>query len=256
MRTLVAAFAVALDALACAGGESRDDADANPAYAWHDSVMAELGGARGWQRARYLKFRWNVYRGEKLVSDRLHQWDRYEGTYRLMTKLPEGELQALFDVNTREGSVWMDGEPQAGATADSLIERAYAMYINDSYWLLMPYKWRDPGVRLEHLGPLTDEDGRWNVFHLSFDSVGLTPGDQYWVYVTADPPYQVGKWQYHLQGRDSEGPIIRWKNWQQFGPIKLATERESLNGDFKIVFNDVDVARRVPRGAFAPPDTH
>lgn len=252
---LIAGCSGALAAHACSSSESaRDTATTNPAYAWHDSVMAELGGEQGWARARYIKFRWNVFRGEELVSNRLHHWDRYDGRYRLETTLPEGSsLLALFNVNSREGTAWLDGTPVSGAAGDSLVERAHAMFINDSYWLLMPYKWRDPGVRLESLGPRSDEDGSWQVFHLSFEDVGLTPGDQYWVYVSADPPHLVRKWQYHLQGREGKGPFIKWKDWQQFGPIKLATERESVNRDFRIEFKDVEVARRVPRRVFAPP---
>jgi hypothetical protein len=44
----------------------------------------------------------------------------------------------------------------------------------------MPYKLRDPGVILTYDG-LRPERQRWTV-RLSFDGVGLTPKDKYWVY--------------------------------------------------------------------------
>lgn len=242
---------------ACAGGA--DEEAANPAYAWHDSVMTAMGGEDAWERTRYLTFRWNVYRGGELVSDRKHHWDRYRGDYRLETTMrgspeePERSLTVLFNVNTREGQAFVGGQPADEALNDSLVERAYGMFINDSYWLLMPYKWSDPGVNLEHVGAESDEDGGWQVFHLSFEEVGLTPGDQYWVYVSADPPHLVGKWRYHLQSMEERGPFIYWRNWQRFGGIMLATLREGEGDDFRIEFTDIEASRRTPDGVFEPP---
>lgn len=246
---------VLLGAAACAG-ETGDEAS-NPAYAWHDSVMAALGGERAWERTRYLKFRWNVYRDGALVSDRTHHWDRFDGDYRLDMMVGGSDAQhpvtVLFNVNTRDGAAYMGAERVDDAMADSLVERAYAMFINDSYWLLMPYKWRDPGVRLEYLGPESDEDGDWQVFHLSFEGVGLTPGDQYWVYVSDDAPHLVGKWRYHLQSMDERGSFIYWRNWQPFGDIMLATLREGSTGGFRIEFKEIEASRSVPDGVFEPP---
>ena len=247
---------VAAASAACGGG---DREAANPAYAWHDSVMAAMGGNTAWEDTRYLQFRWNVYRDGEKVSDRLHQWDRHDGAYRLETTIAgeeEGtrqQLVALFDVNTKAGQAYVDGQPAAPARSDSLVERAYGMFINDSYWLLMPYKWRDSGVNLEYLGPESDEDGDWHVFHLSFENVGLTPGDQYWVYVSADRPHLVGKWRYHLESMDQKGPFIYWRDWQRFGAIMLATLREVEGGGFRIEFTEISASEDVPEAIFAPP---
>ena len=255
-RCVLASLAFA--AVACGGDTGQTTS--NPAYAWHDSVMAALGGEDAWERTRYLKFRWNVYRDGALVSDRVHHWDRYDGDYRLDLMVGGGgahgaehPVTVLFDVDTREGRAFMGGEPMDAAMADSLVERAYGMFINDSYWLLMPYKWRDPGVNLEHVGAESDDDGDWQVFHLSFDSVGLTPGDQYWVYVSDDPPHLVGKWRYHLQSMDEVGPFIYWRDWQEFGDIMLATQREPASPGFRIEFTEIEASRSVPEGVFEPP---
>lgn len=244
-------------ATACAQRDSAKSADAeNAALAWHDSVMAAMGGRKAWERTRYLRFRWNVFRDGELVSDRLHHWDRYDGRYRVETTTPEGEsFLALLNVNTQEGQAWLNGRPVEGARNDTLVRLAYAMFVNDSYWLLMPYKWRDPGVNVEYLGPQTDDDGAWHVLHLSFEGVGLTPGDQYWAYVSAEPPHLMRKWQYHLQDQESKGSFFRWENWQQFGAIKLATERNPIEGSTRIEFKDVTASDDVPPGVFdAPPE--
>ncbi len=247
----------------CAGADDRSGKEDNPAYAWHDSMLAAMGGEQAWKEARYISFRWQVLRHGEVVSDRAHYWDRWDGRYRLETRIransqmqADQSLVALFDVDTREGRAWVDGQPYTNEMGDQLVERAHAMFINDTYWLLMPYKWRDPGVTVEYLGPEVDDDGEWRVFHLSFDDVGLTPGDQYWVYVSAQPPHLVGKWQYHLEGRESKGPVIYWKNWRGFGPIQLATTREVSDGSFSIQFSDIEVSDRPPAAIFEPPTTN
>jgi hypothetical protein len=61
---------------------------------------------------------------------------------------------------------------------------AYATFINDMYWLFMPWKWMDMGVNLKYLGqkPLGQET--YDVVQLTFGKVGLTPGDMYHAYVS------------------------------------------------------------------------
>lgn len=253
-------FLSALVLLSCIGDQGEPAGEANLAYAWHDSVMAAMGGEKAWNRARYLTFRWNVIREGEVVSQRVHHWDRWGGKYRLETEIGGSEtmgsdasLVALFDVETGEGQAWLDGRLYSDQMGAALVERAYSMFINDTYWLLMPYKWRDPGVNVEYLGQETDEDGTFHVVHLSFDQVGLTPGDQYWVYIPDELPHLVRKWQYHLQDQEEKGPVIYWRNWQDFGPIKLATLREPGDGGFQIEFTEIEVSRDVPEGVFEPP---
>ena len=40
-----------------------------------------------------------------------------------------------------------------------MLDDAHGAWINDSYWLVMPYKLLDPGVRLRHLGERTTSEG-------------------------------------------------------------------------------------------------
>src|SRR5438876_620493 len=62
---------------------------------------------------------------------------------------------------------------------------AHGAWINDSYWFLMPYKLRDPGVTLKYDGEVKDSTTAavYDRLALSFENVGMTPGDRYWVYV-------------------------------------------------------------------------
>ncbi len=249
-RSTVALLVAVVVSVGC----SRSPEAEGPAYAWHDSVLAAMGGQDAWEETRYISFRWNVVREGQVISDRLHHWDRWNGRYRLETTVDGDSLLALLDVESRDGRVWLAGQEVTGARADSLVERAYAMFINDSYWLLMPYKWRDPGVNLEYLGEETHDDGTWQVLHLSFGDVGLTPGDQYWAYVDDRAPHLMRKWQYHLQGQDSKGVVFHWENWQETDAgIRIATERVPAEGNVRIRFPEVATSRDVPDELFEPP---
>jgi hypothetical protein len=255
---LLSILALSITACGQRGAGSNDPVDA-----WNDSIMAALGGERAWDKTRYLQFRWVALRGGQVTSDRMHYWDRKEGRSRLemIIRGPgtvmgrDQSLTALLDTNTGEGRVWIDEQEFEGAMGQQLLERAHAWFVNDSYWLLMPYRWREPGVKLEHQGPLTDDDGDWQVFQVAFDEDGLETmrADQYWVYVSAQAPHLIGKWQYHLKGRDGNSAVIRWEDWQEFGNILLATSRQSVERGLRIEFRDILVSDAAPEDVFQAP---
>ena len=80
-----------------------------------------------------------------------------------------------------------DGRAVEGEEKKKLLETAYGRFINDTYWLLAPWKVFDPGVHRDFDGEKTGPDGALcDVIRLSFDNVGLTPKDVYWLWVTRE----------------------------------------------------------------------
>ena len=64
----------------------------------------------------------------------------------------------------------VDGEPLEGAERDSTLTDAYGTFINDSYWLLHPFKYFDPGVHLDWAGRTELSDGTsYPTVHLTFE---------------------------------------------------------------------------------------
>jgi hypothetical protein len=194
-----------------------------------------MGGREKWERLRYLRFDWAVERGGKEVSRVRHLWDRQQGRYRVEWRDREGRLlQAILDVNTRAGKVWTDGQLEQAPRADSLLERAYGRFINDTYWFVMPWKLQDPGVRLEHLGAATQDGRECDLLHLSFDRVGLTPGDQYWVWIERGS-HRLVRWAYFLEGTAGEpsqdkATAWEWRDWQAVGGVQFAADRVRVGG--------------------------
>jgi hypothetical protein len=115
-----------------------------------------------------------------------------------------------------------------GATPEQ-IEDGWGAFVNDTYWLLAPCKVFDPGVVR-----VVDEAGRLG---LSFQSVGLTPGDRYWF--TADASGQVTRWDYVLEsGREGHWS---WAAPIAVGGLQLSPMRQTDDGKAIIRFEGLTV---------------
>jgi hypothetical protein len=216
----------------------------------HERMLTALGGREAWQRARYMAFDFVVVRDGRELTRRSHRWDRHRGDYRLRWTSGSDTVVAVFNVNdVRAGAVQVNGQEVTGAREDSLLTTAYARHINDSYWLIMPYKWLDPGVTLTSQGRQTDAQGRaWDVVKLTFANVGLTPQNEYLAFVSPETGL-MERW-HHFPRAGAQPAIYDWNKWQRFGPIMLATEKPSPDGATVIRFDNVRVETSVPQGAF------
>lgn len=210
-------------------------------------VLDAMGGEEAWAQARFLRF--------GFAGRRQHAWDRATGMHRVEGQTQEGESYvAIQDLDSREGEVWLDGERATGERAAELLENAYGAWVNDTYWLLMPTKLRDPGVTLTHHGTREIEGTAYEVLHLSFAGVGLTPGDQYWAYVHPETGL-MEYWAFLLESMepDAEPVLWRWTGWQEHAGIRLAGRREQVGGERVLELAPIEVSRQVPAGVFDGP---
>ncbi len=206
-------------------------------------LVAALGGEAAWEKARQLRFDFVVEREGTRVAEFHHVWDRYTGDYRLLGSDKSGAPFAVyFNVNSRDGSAFVNGRAVEGEEKKKLLESAYGRFINDTYWLLAPWKVFDPGVHRDYEGEKTGPDGALcDVVRLSFDNVGLTPKDVYWFWVTRDGRRMV-QWQYVLEGAQEEPTTALWKDWKTFGGISLSIEKALTGRPVRILFENVAVS--------------
>jgi len=246
-----ATLIVGLTLLGTASAQTATPARSDPkAVAIADKVMQALGGPAAWDATRYLRFDFAVEREGKQVTSRAHTWDKHSGRYRLEAKTREGQPYiVLMNVNSKEGSAWLDGKPLEGDELKKYLDQAYATWINDTYWLLMPYKLKDPGVILGYDGEETAVDGSWDKLVLTFDNVGLTPKDKYWVFVNKTN-HLVERWDYILKGGPGPATSWLWKGWQRYGAIMLAPERINTKDNSRIHFPVLDAPTHVEDSVF------
>lgn len=204
------------------------------------SVLDAMGGADAWASTRVV--RWDFF------GRRLLYWDRGTGDVRIEADTDDGSYVVLTNVVDGGGSVWRDGTALEGEELTDWLRRGYEIWINDSYWMFMPYKLLDPGVTLRSVGAGTTEAGAAaSVLELTFDGVGVTPRNKYHVLV-GDDSGLVEEWAFFADRDDAE-PRFRspWNDWRRFGRILLATDH-GRGADWRIAVYD-----ELPAAAFRDP---
>ncbi|MDH3522359.1 MAG: hypothetical protein OES32_02135 [Acidobacteriota bacterium] len=237
-RLLAAALLLASAAAApaaAAGSATAGSAAAGSAQEIAAALQESMGGS-AFAAARVLRFTWAFERDGERAAAYEHSWDRWTGDYRLEgTDRESGEpWLALFNVESRQGRAWLGGEELAGDALAERLEMAYGRFINDTYWLLMPWKWLDPGVHLAYAGTAEVDGETCDVVELTFgEAVGLTPNDRYRGYVSRTSGLMV-RWSYILQNEDltsgeGEPTVWRWTEWQATPQgVWLSARRERL----------------------------
>jgi len=202
-----------------------------------DSVMLAMGGRQSWDTTRY--FHWNFFGMRTLL------WDKQEG--RAKITMLQDSTQMVVDLETGEGEIYREGNKLTDETAlREGLQQAKSIWINDAYWLFMPFKLKDSGVTLKYLKADTTQAGQAaDVLQLTFESVGDTPQNKYHVWVGKEDRL-VRQWAYFSNATDEEPKfILPWDDYQTYGDIMLSGDR----GERQIT--DIKVMEEVPRAAFA-----
>jgi hypothetical protein len=214
---------------ACSGAKNLADNPAAPGFnaagsdaravAIADEVMQAMGGRKAWDETRGLS--WTFFNRRKL------SWDKHAGTCRIewLTKKQVIEV----NLNNGTGTVVLNDVNQTHP--DSLakyLDIGKKVWINDSYWLVMPFKLKDTGVTLKYLGDAKTESGEASdLLQLTFTGVGVTPDNKYHVWVDKKSRL-VTQWAFFEKFTDEKpGLMNAWSGYIKVGKILISTERGS-----------------------------
>ncbi|NUO03036.1 MAG: hypothetical protein HUU01_20700, partial [Saprospiraceae bacterium] len=180
-------------------------------------VMKAMGGQKNWDKTRFVA--WTFFGRRRLW------WDKHEGLVRIES-FADSTIY-LVDVGKETGTVKRKGVVLEHV--DSIakyVKRGKSMWLNDAYWLFMPYKMMDPGVTLRHLGTEALAAGNQaDVLQLTFENVGDTPENRYKVYID-QRTHLVVQWDYFAKASDAEPRISNsWDNYSRYGKILLSGDR-------------------------------
>lgn len=213
-------------------------ADSDPAaIELADSVMMAMGGRKNWDATRYIS--WNFFGRRNLV------WDKQGNRVRIES-MPDSTVY-LLDMNSMQGRVQTKGQELTEPDSLSkMLNRAKSIWINDSYWLVMPFKLKDSGVTLKYLGEDTLANNKYyNRLQLTFDKVGDTPQNKYDVYVDVNEN-RVKYWSYYKDAEQDTASWTRpWDNYQKYGTIVLSADRSDGGGP-----KNVKVDQELPDALF------
>jgi hypothetical protein len=178
-----------------------------------DAVWKASGG-ENWPNVKAIDFTFAVEKGGQTLVSAEHHWD----------------VAAQTDhVKWKDKDVTVNlAEPGTGEEAKA----AYARWVNDSYWLLAPLKLKDRGVQVAEEGRKTIDGAEREVLRLSFGQIGLTPHDQYRLYI--DPATKlVTSWDYMPEpGKTVHGT---WENYQKSGGLTLATDHQMEGAEIRML---------------------
>ena len=214
-----------------------DTAGSSPqAIALAEETMQAMGGYSAWSQTRFITWRF--------FGRRLHVWDKWTGDIRF----EQDDLTILMNIHTRRGSAFRDGNPLTDSELQTALDQGYRAWINDSYWLVMPYKLKDSGVTLLYSGKDKSEDGRdADVLELRFTDVGVTPNNKYRVWIDRESRL-VSQWAFYADAEDAEPRFIgAWQNWQRHGSIMLSDNRGQRS------HTDVAVLSELPASVLSDP---
>jgi hypothetical protein len=191
-------------------------------------VMNAMGGKSAWENVNQMQF---SFQGERNGVSRpaiLHDWQRKSGDYKVQWQRGDSTIVADFNLNTKLGSVKINDALQPDSTNGIWLKMAYGRYINDSYWLLMPTKLFDDGV-FRTLAPDSSSATHQSI-KLQFGEVGLTPGDQYWLFINRETGF-IDRWSYLLQSAGKGNWL--WTDYKAFptanGQVFVAEKHVSGN---------------------------
>jgi hypothetical protein len=213
--------------------EKSDSSSFNPANSdakavqLADKVMEAHGGQENWNNTRYIS--WNFLGARDLV------WDKYTGNVRI--DFPGQQSTYLININDKTGRVKVgDRELTKSDSLDKYIDRGEQMWVNDSYWLVFPFKFKDPGVQLKYVGQDTTKSGAGaEVISLSFEEVGFTPQNKYHAYIDPES-HLILQWDFYRNATDSAASFSNeWTNYEKHGDILLSSGRgERSLGNIKV----------------------
>jgi hypothetical protein len=200
-----------------------------------DKVMEAMGGRKSWDETRFLT--WNFFGARTLW------WDKLRGDVRIEMHRSDS-TQILVNTFDGKGRVMKNGEELTHPDSITFyLDRGKSIWINDSYWLFMPFKLKDSGVTLKYVGEDTTQTGsRSDVLELTFENVGNTPQNKYHVWVDRSDNL-VKQWAYYRENvMDAPNFITPWADYQKYGKIVLAGDRGERDITEIAVLENIDKA--------------
>ncbi|MFY0605512.1 MAG: hypothetical protein JXR10_02285 [Cyclobacteriaceae bacterium] len=201
-----------------------------------DQIMNAMGGRKKWDETNVLY--WNFFGVRTLL------WDKKNNRVRI--DWPNKDLIIALNMDDMTGKVWRSGEEMVSQDSiNKYLKQGKNIWINDSYWLVMPFKLKDTGVSLTYVGEIPTLTGvRADVLRLNFEDVGNTPQNAYEIWVDIETRL-IEQWAYYKDATQEEPNFVRpWTNYQDYDGLLLASER----GDRDIT--DIKVMIKAPKDAF------
>ena len=195
-----------------------------------------MGGRAAYNDIKHIT--WNFFGNRSLT------WNKHNGDVRIDLRT-ENSIY-LFNINSREGRIFKHGEEltQPDSVA-KYINVAYEMWVNDSYWLVMPWKLKDPGVEHLYVGEMANLEGKkCEVIQLTFENTGVTPDNKYLIYFDANTNL-VCQWDFY-RSKANAAPLFSsiWGDYKEYAGVKFSGDRGERD------ISDIHVFSKLPDSVY------
>lgn len=130
------------------------------------------------------------------------------------------EYTVLLNPENKEGIVY-NGKTEITKNKREYINQAFEYFANDSFWLIAPFKARDPGTTrsvVKYKGS--------DALLVQYSAGGVTPGDSYLWILNED--FMPVAWKFWASIVPVGGLKFTWENWQDVGGAKISTFHDGL----------------------------
>jgi len=171
--------------------------------------MMERLRIESWQQTRFVS--WTFPGGHSYV------WDKS----RNLIHVSWSDSEATLNTINKKGWARENGEVVSESDRERLLAHAWAIFCNDSFWLMAPFKAMDEGVSRELID---SEEG--SALLVKYGKGGVTPGDSYLWYLNEDGlPYAYRMW---VDIIPIPGLKVSWEDWQELSSGALIAQKHMI----------------------------
>lgn len=163
-----------------------------------------------------------------------YAWDKQNNVAQIVS----GESKVVMNLDEIKGNAFSNGEALSGDEKDKAIQKAWANWCNDSFWLYAPYKIFDSGTTRSIV---EREDGSKDLL-ISYQGGGVTPGDAYlWQFDDKGMPQAYKMW---VDIIPIGGIKSTWENWKTLpGGGKIA--QKHMLGPIDVSITNVKAGQNI-----------
>lgn len=161
-------------------------------------------------------------------------WDKQQHNVEVVWN----DYRVLLHTKSLTGKAWKNEVPQTGKKQEKLIQKAWALFSNDSFWLNAPAKAFDPGT----VRKLVTLENNEQALLVEYTSGGVTPGDSYlWIFDEQGLPK---RWKMWVKIIPIGGLAASWENWQTLSTgAKVATTHQM--GFYTLELTDIKAGQNL-----------
>jgi len=184
-----------------------------------------------------------LYRYETSVEDfaAVPVWDETaDDRWQIAPNPPEGDtLVAIYAFPRLDGTVYIDGQALSEPDNTRILRRVHSRVMNERAWLFLPLFMGSPRLHASLLQPV--EDPRHGILHGFEGWWGEELGDSDVWTMYMDEEGDLVRTDFRLQHNLASSTTVYWRDWEWYGPVRIAHERWIPVAGRRLIFENVRV---------------